>query len=64
MVLPDDYDLDEQLNILNDKLKTKYENISEFPANVRQLVGQFSSLGVDNIKEIVYLNLINHVRKK
>jgi hypothetical protein len=33
MVLPDDYDLHEQLNILNDKLKTKYEDICLFDFN-------------------------------
>jgi len=37
---------------------TKYENISEFPANVRQLVGQFSSLGIDNVKEIIYSEFV------
>ena len=36
MILPDDYDLDEQLNILNDKLKTKYENISLFEQEQNQ----------------------------
>jgi len=36
MILPDDYDLDEQLNILNDKLKTKYENISLFEQEQKQ----------------------------
>ena len=28
MVLPDDYDLHEQIEILNDKIKVKYENES------------------------------------
>jgi hypothetical protein len=37
---------------------TKYEKVSEFPANARQLVGQFSSLGVDNVKEMVYSEFI------
>jgi len=36
MVLPDVYDLDEQLNILNDKLKTKYENISLFDCDKQE----------------------------
>ncbi len=30
MVLPEDYDLQEQINILNEKVKEKYENISLF----------------------------------
>jgi hypothetical protein len=36
MVLPDDYDLDEQLNILNDKLNIKYENISLFECDKQE----------------------------
>ena len=30
MVLPDEYDLQEQLKLLNEKIKTKYENESIF----------------------------------
>ena len=33
MVLPQDYDLQEQINILNEKIKQKYENISLFEEN-------------------------------
>ena len=37
---------------------TKYEKVSEFPANAKRLVGQFSSLGVDNVKEIIYSEFV------
>jgi hypothetical protein len=36
MVLPDEYDLDEQLIVLNDKIKAKYENISLFEGDKQE----------------------------
>jgi hypothetical protein len=37
MVLPDEYDLQEQLDKLNEKIKEKYKNISLFDENIQML---------------------------
>lgn len=37
---------------------TKYTNVNEFPVNVKKFVNQLSSIGVDNIVEIIYAEFV------
>jgi hypothetical protein len=41
-------------------INTRYENVSEFPVNVKRFVRELSSLGLDNIIEIIYNEFIPH----
>ena len=60
MVLPEDYDLQEQINILNEKVKQKYEDISLFEEN-KIILNKFTyKLRIDlddtikNVGEIIF----------
>lgn len=60
MVLPEDYDLQQQINILNEKIKQKYKNISLFEENKVPLNKFKYKLCIDlddtnkNVDEIIF----------